>query len=406
MPLPSEYVIEDAVRSIDDVIVYRANHPIHGVVNVYLPDRTLPPGLSRAVKKRLYQNGLKMRNLSLLNVPRVTKALEVSQNPNEPYIVTKHRKYDLDDLISNGVTLKPKRMFSILSQVLEAILNLGANGWVVERPHARQVKLAELGTGDIGFNVIEGAEQRFDVTEIATVSGDDVSGDIGAKAAPSRDAGEDSAAVPTMKITQSVDAVQTGEGTASIRVSQRPDEDETVTLEDPPGISDAERQRRARRRNIYLLGNTAYQLLFGRKYQSSDKVAVACIRKLGRRWRRVLEKALSDDIERRYDTYEGARRDVRRALNRNRRAAVASVPFLLVLLLIGSYFGYERYRRHKIMTSEAGQAIESFLEIVNKTNDDFPEIKKPEEPPVAVDEQAILSPFNEVGAVEEANQNP
>ena len=114
MPLPSEYVIEDAVRSIDDVIVYRANHPIHGTVNVYLPDDTLPPQLARAVKTRLYQNGLQMRNISLLNVPLTAKALEVSQNPNEPYIVTKYAEHDLEEFISNGVTTKPRRMFAIL----------------------------------------------------------------------------------------------------------------------------------------------------------------------------------------------------------------------------------------------------------------------------------------------------
>ena len=111
MSLPSEYVIEDAIRNIDDVIVYRANHPIHGAVSVYLPDDTLPSESARGVRKRLYQNGLQMRNLSLLSVPFVAKALEVSQNPNEPYIVTKYAEHDLEEFISNGVTTKPKRMF-------------------------------------------------------------------------------------------------------------------------------------------------------------------------------------------------------------------------------------------------------------------------------------------------------
>ena len=143
MALPSEYVVEDAVRSIDDVIVYRANHPIHGTVNVYLPDDTLPLEFAATVRKHLYQNGLQMRNVSLLNVPFATKALEVSQNPNEPYIVTKYSKHDLEDFISNGLTIKPRRMFVILSQLLEAIINLAANGCLIERVHPRQVKLPE-----------------------------------------------------------------------------------------------------------------------------------------------------------------------------------------------------------------------------------------------------------------------
>ena len=118
MALPAEYVIEDAVRSIDEVIVYRANHPIHGKVNIYLPDQALPAGLSGEVKKRLYQSGLQMRDISLLNVGLLTKSLEVSQNPNEPYIVTKYSKHDIEEMINNGVTLNPKRIFMILSQFM------------------------------------------------------------------------------------------------------------------------------------------------------------------------------------------------------------------------------------------------------------------------------------------------
>ena len=113
MSLPAEYVIEDAVRSIDEVIVHRASHPIHGVVNVYLPDQSLPERFSGEVKKRLYQSGLQMRDVSLLNIKLLTKALEVSQNPNEPYIVTQYCKHDLDELTSNGVTLGAKRIYAI-----------------------------------------------------------------------------------------------------------------------------------------------------------------------------------------------------------------------------------------------------------------------------------------------------
>jgi hypothetical protein len=94
-------------------------------------------------------------------------------------------------------------------------------------------------------------------------------------------------------------------------------------------------------------------------------------------------------------------RDVRRALNRNKRVAVASIPFLLLLAVIGSYFAYERYRRHKIMTSEAGQAIKSFLDIVNKTNDEFPTLEKPKPEPPKPDEQTILEPFDKIEPIRE-----
>ncbi|MHC4616843.1 MAG: serine/threonine-protein kinase [Planctomycetota bacterium] len=401
MALPGEYVIEDAVRSIDDVIVYRANHPIHGVVNVYQPDYTLPAAVIRVVRQRLYQKGLRMRNLSLLNVPFVTKALEVSQNPNEPYVVTKYAKHDLEDLISNGVIIKPKRLFTILSQVLDAILNLAANGWVMERIHPRQIKLPEINTGNVSFTIIEGTEQQLDAAEATATQVDKTPGSE-AVTAPFQEKSEGySALVPTVRITQGIEETQTQEGTASISVPQGREGEDTVTLETDTTVSSAQRQARIRQRNIYLFGSITYQLLFGRTYQSNDKPAAMNIKRLGRRWRKVLEKALNEDVKQRYDTYEKMRRDVKRSLDRNKRLALASVPFLLLLALIGSYFAYEQYRRHKIMTSEAGQAIKSFLEIVNKTNDDFPELGEPKETPPPVDEQSILSPFDKVEPIEE-----
>ena len=138
MPVPSEYVIEEAVRSIDDIIVYRAEHPIHGTVDIYLPDDTLTQDAVAAARQRLFHNGLQMRNISMLDIPFITKALEVSQNPNEPYIVTKYAKHDLEELISNGVVIRPKRMFVILRQVLEAIVRLAGNGIVIDRIHPRK----------------------------------------------------------------------------------------------------------------------------------------------------------------------------------------------------------------------------------------------------------------------------
>lgn len=391
MSLPSEYVIEDVVRSIDDVIVYRADHPIHGTVNVYQPDNTLPSELARAVKKRLYQKGLQMRNLSLLNVPFTAKALEVSQNPNEPYVVTKYVKYDLEELISNGVTIKPKRMFTILSQVLDTTVNLAANGWVIGHVHPRQVKLPELLTGDISFTVIEGAEQQTDAAEVTAAAADDNFGDT---VTPQADAKEDRTPATTVRITQKIDETQTP-GDMAARTAAH-DVDRTVTLDEKARLKNAQKQLRTRRRNIYRLGNITYQLLFGRKYVSSDKLAVASIKKLGRRWRGILEKALSQNIDRRYDTYETMLRNVKRALNRNKRAAVASLPFLLLLVLIGSYFAYERYHRHKIMTSPAWQAIKSLLDIVSKTDSEFPELEKPAPPSPTPDDKTILKPFDEI----------
>jgi len=395
MALPSEYVVEDAVRSIDDVIVYRANHPIHGTVNVYLPDDTLPLEFAATVRKHLYQNGLQMRNVSLLNVPFATKALEVSQNPNEPYIVTKYSKHDLEDFISNGLTIKPRRMFVILSQLLEAIINLAANGCLIERVHPRQVKLPESRTGNISFTVIEGAESQLEVPKIISSTEDDKLSETDAAVKTQDDAQKDRILAPTLKITQQIDETPAQKETAPAPTAPF-DIDRPTTVNEDAEPKDTQKQSRVIQRNIYILGNTIYQLLFGRKYLPSDKVAATNIRKLAGRWRKILDRALTQNIEQRYDTYEAMLVDTKKTLNRNKRAVVAAIPFLIVLVAIAGYFGYERYHRYKIMTSEAGQAIESFLDIVNKTNDEVPELKKPEPAPSAPDEKTILKPFDKI----------
>lgn len=147
----------------------------------------------------------------------------------------------------------------------------------------------------------------------------------------------------TVAITQSADETRAQKDKAHAHAVHL-DNDATPTLNKNIPIEDAWKKLRTAQRNIYILGGITYQLLFGRKYQSSDKLSVANIRKLGRRWRKVLEKALSEDVARRYDTYENMLRDLRKASNRNKRLAIASVPFLILLAVIGSYFEYERYR--------------------------------------------------------------
>ncbi len=392
MSLPSEYVIENAIGSIGDIIIYRAEHPIHGTVSVYQLDDNLPAGFVEEAKKRLYQSGLRMRDMSLLNLRFVTKTLEVSQNPNEPYVVTKYAKYDLEELINNGVTLKPKRVFLILSQVLEAIVNLAANGRLIDRVNARQIKLSQLHTGNISFSVIEEIEEGVGAGRVSvhSVADEPTNADKNAvsSAEPTR----------TVPITQKADEVQAHKEKAH---AESPDPDATSTLDKNAPEEDVRNELRTAQRNIYILGNIAFQLLFGRKYLSSDKLSVANIRELGRRWRKVLEGALSGDAAGRYDTYEKMLSDIRKASNRNKRVAIASIPFLIALAVIAGYFSYERYREHKIMTSEAGQAIKNFLDIVNETQDEFPELTKPQAEPNKPDKNTILSPFDNIKSIDE-----
>lgn len=379
MPLPNEYVIEKVIKNIDDVVVYRADHTIHGLVNVYMPDETLPESLLKKTRQRLYQKSLKMRELSVTDIPFITKALEVSQNPNEPYIVTQYIEHDLEWLMSNGVTLKPKRMFVILSQILQTITHLTTNGWPINRIAPCQIKLAQTKTGDIAFALAEGIEQQSVIPQMAnTITVDNPL--------------EEQTEISRTASTQNIDEARTAEDTPMFQNANP----ETLLndFNDP-------RQVRRRQRGIYLLGNTIYQLLFGRIYDSGDDHVKGNLKRLGARWRNTLAKILNQNIDDRYDTYSDMQADVTRALLRNKRIAAMCSPFLIILMLIGCYFAYDQYDKHKIMTSEAGQAIESFLEIIDETKDDFPEIKKPESASAELDEAVILEPFDEISDVKD-----
>ena len=53
------------------------------------------------------------------------------------------------------------------------------------------------------------------------------------------------------------------------------------------------------------------------------------------------------------------------------------------------------------ITASPGQVIKSFLDIVNETQDELPELEKPEPEPPKPDEQTILGPFNKIEPVNE-----
>ncbi|MHC4214980.1 MAG: hypothetical protein ACYSWP_16600 [Planctomycetota bacterium] len=383
MALPSEYTIEDAIKPIGNVVAHRANHPIHGKVNIYLPDYTLSRKLATAAAEKLYRDGLRLRELSIQNVPLIEKTLEVSQNPNEPYIVTASIEHDLEEYISNGLTIKAKNIFRILRQVLQAISNLGAVGWSVDRIHPAQIKLTQAQGTQISFSIIEGLDYSSESREIAT---DPASNASAEKIGKSQ--------VQTVKIAKTPDE------TPTLQVSIPPPKEHKPNVDIDSG-ENKPTDSRTTRRNIYLLGTMCYQLLFARKYGAGDKIALENIASLPGRWRRVLNKTLSEEQENRYQDYGTMLNDVRKALNRNRTTAIASIPVWVILILIIGYQAYGRYHRHKIMTSEAGQAIESFLEIVNKTDDEFGPLEKPDSVRPEPNEQTILSPFDKIEPIPE-----
>jgi len=108
MAIPNEYTIQKLLDKREEIDVYKAHHPIHGIVTAYTISKTSSSKMADTMGRHLYQSGIQMRSISQLNLPFVARALEVSQNPNEPYIITEHTTYNLQHVINDHLILKPK----------------------------------------------------------------------------------------------------------------------------------------------------------------------------------------------------------------------------------------------------------------------------------------------------------
>lgn len=90
-----------------------------------------------------------------------------------------------------------------------------------------------------------------------------------------------------------------------------------------------------------------------------------------------------------------------KVLSRNKKVVIGLISLIILVAIIGLRFGYPKYLEYKrigkIKTSETGQAIESFLNIVDKTPGELNEPPKPS-PAHAnkPDDDTILKPFDEV----------
>ena len=274
-----------------------------------------------------------------------------------------------------------KRLFSILLQVFDVIISLKSNGWNVGRLHPRQIKLSRADSGDISFNMIEGAQQLIEASDNTN----------------DKNLQKDNNKIQKTHIEISA---QTQD------INNPPSLDQATATQDitqKSFIKTENKQSTLIQNNIHLLGNVSHQFLFGRKYEASDKAAALNIKKLPSRWRVILKKTLNQEAEKRYEQYETIRRDVYRALTRNKRIAVYSIPVWLILILITGHFSYEKYHEHKIMTSEAGQAIKSFLDIVEKTDSEIPELEKPKPFAAKPEDSNILRPFEKIETVNDAD---
>jgi serine/threonine protein kinase len=381
MAIPEEYIFEEIIHKADNIVIHRAKHPIHGKVCIYMPDDTLPSETVVTVKRRLFQNGIRMRSISQLQLPFVTRTLEVSQNPNEPYIIIEYTRYNLQGLINDGIRLKPKRIFQVFSQILEAVTSLGTEGWQTGHLHPSQIQLRDIHQGNVTFTPLEDSGSE---TNIQNAKTDSVEETLTHTVSLKETAGK----VPAQRGDgAAAEDVGTSKGGRAAKLSGA-EESKDRKAELP------ERDLRSIQRNIYILGDIAYRMLFGSKYRLSDNTAVVNIHKLSSRWRKVVNRALSPSLEDRYESFEAMLHDINKALSRNKRIAIGVTPIFVLLLGVGVLFGYNQYTRHKIMTSEAGQAIENFLRIVNKTNSELgPPLERPASP-AEPNDGIILKPFD------------
>lgn len=388
MAIPEEYVFEEITYKFDNLVIHRASHPIHGKVYIYMPDDNLPPETAVKVKRHLFQNGIRMRTISQLQLPFVTRTLEVSQNPNEPYIITEHTKYNLQALINEGTKVKCKRVFVIFSQILKAIISLSEEGWQTGHLDPFQIQLRDINEGGGTFTPLESTGSEANIQSAITDTVEET---------PTQ--------TVTVKKTERKAATQK-ELPECEKEARRENEPQSPKLSSDKisqdrGTEQPDRDLRSTHRNIYILGDIAYRLLFGSEYRLSDNTAVVNIQKLGSRWRKILNKALSPNLEECYGSFESLLSDINKALTRNKRIAIGAAPIFVLLLGGGVLFGYNQYSRHKIMTSEAGQAIENFLRIVNKTSSESgPPLERPEGPAEPNDD-VILKPFDELTTLSE-----
>ena len=392
MPISDEYSIEGLDYKLDNLDVYVAYHPIHLEVSIYKPKDDLSEAVASAVKNQLYNNGIQMRALTQLNLPFVTAALDVSQNPNDPYIVTRQASHDLQKIINDNVMLKPKRVYQILSQALNAMINLAENGWQIDSVTPRCIVLDDVHHGNVSFTPIgtTGSQPTAGHTMPSSTTGS-----FPHTLTLQAETGPTNPFAPTQTLKdRTIEKTQTLQNDTVVNHTPSGLEP-TVTLHQTMGPSEARRERGMVQKNMYALGAVAYQLLFGQEYHQQDATTATNIQKLSSKWRSALNTALSPNLEERYDSYEAMLRAIDKARVRNKRIAIALAPLLLSLLIVGFYFAYDRYRRYRIARTPAGQAVESFLGVVDKTADDLPEIQKPT--PSAATDERILEPFNHIG---------
>ena len=160
MILPDEYKLGDNVKESGNLQIYRATHPIHNQVRVYLPKSDLPNETRDIIYRELYSTGLLLQEVTLMNIPYVAKTLDISRNPEKPYIVTEDLEYDLQDAIDNRIGFKPTRVFSILSQILECFDCLLSNGFFVHKITPNQILIPSYSKGDVKITFTERTIQK------------------------------------------------------------------------------------------------------------------------------------------------------------------------------------------------------------------------------------------------------
>ncbi len=398
MAIPEEYKLLEVVSKSGNISTCKASHPIHGTVAIYRPEEDISNEDSVRAKRFLYRCSTQIRSISLLNLPFVIDALEVSQNPNDPYIVTRFIKHDLEELANDGITLKPKRTFQIISQLLQAISSLSENGWQIDRLDLSQIKfddyynddviLAPIGNSGLGPNVTKTLLSTTNKQSVSkTITQETQNDSEYSKTLTCNDTFD-----PTITIDDNIDATVTLQEPNTFS-KQSTGYDSTVTMEQTGKSSSSNKVLRADQRNIYTLGNVAFQLLLGEKYRANDSAASAMINKVGTRWRKVLKKALDKDISCRYQSFDEMLCDIQKALLRNKKIGIAAIPVLIAAMVIAGFFGYKQYKRHIIMASDTATAVENLIDIFDKEPDTTSTGKQKA---TGQSDDEILQPFEEL----------
>jgi hypothetical protein len=365
MALPANYTVEAAVGNLGKIAIYRASHPIHGTVAVYKPAEQLRHEQLTQVRQLLYQHSLWLRDISERDISGIAKALEVSQNPDDPYIVTAWWENDLATFLDTAPKLKRSAATKLFAGICKAVSIAEVNGFSLGQLQASSIKLE-------GVNPV--------LLTVGVLS-DLASSSRGTLSIASQPGMTDGSVTQTLKTGISKDKPgSTQAPTVTIR------EGGTVTLPNHQETTEVVHM------NLYTLGTILYQLLFREKYYSADARVAGRIKGLPKRWRVITSRLINMSGESYYSSYDTLLLDVRKALARNKRVVLGFTPVFVLLLVLMAWWGHNWYSNYQIRTSNAAEALKQFMNLAASSTS-LPEVPRVRDVNVIDNDAQILKTF-------------